>query len=72
VCQINKGEIVKALGLLYHLHIHNQIWKDISMDFITGLPRSEGKDAIFLVVDRLRKYVRFCGIQSKYTTTQVV
>jgi hypothetical protein len=38
VFQRNKGEIVKAPGLLHPLHIPNQIWEDISMDFITGLP----------------------------------
>jgi hypothetical protein len=72
VCQRNKGEIVKALGLLQPLHIPNQIWEEISMDFITGLPKSEGKDAIFVVMDRLTKYAHFCGIQSTYTTSQVV
>jgi hypothetical protein len=66
VFQRNKGEIVKALGLLQPLHIPNQRWEEISMDFITGLPKSEGKDAIFVVVDRLTKYAHFCGIQSTY------
>jgi hypothetical protein len=39
VCQCNKGEIVKSLGTLQPLMIPPAIWKDISMDFITGLPK---------------------------------
>jgi len=72
VCQRNKGDIVKYLGLLYPLHILNQIWKKISMYFITGLPKYEGKDAIFVDVDTLSKYGNVCGIQSTYATSQVV
>jgi hypothetical protein len=41
------------------------------MVFIIGLPKSKGKDAIFVVVDRLTKYSHFCRIQSTYTTIQV-
>jgi hypothetical protein len=40
VCQCNKGETVKSLGTLQLLLIPPSIWKDISMDFITGLPKS--------------------------------
>jgi hypothetical protein len=39
VCQRNKGETVKSLGTLQPLLIPPAIWKDISMDFITGLPK---------------------------------
>jgi hypothetical protein len=42
------------------------------MDFITCLSKLEGKDAIFVVMDRLTKYAHFCGIQSTYMTSQVV
>ena len=43
VCQCNKGETVKSLGTLQPLLIPPTIWKDISMDFITGLPKSRNK-----------------------------
>ena len=36
VCQRNKGETVKSLGTLQPLPIPPAIWRDISMDFITG------------------------------------
>jgi hypothetical protein len=49
VCQRNKGEIVKSLGTLQPLLIPPTIWKDISMDFITGLPKLGNKSVIMVV-----------------------
>jgi hypothetical protein len=43
VCQRNKGEIVKSPGTLQPLPIPPAIWKDISMEFIIGLPKSGNK-----------------------------
>jgi hypothetical protein len=71
VCQKNKGETVKYPGLLQSLHIPNQRWEEISMGFIKNLPKSKGKDANFVVVDRLKKYAHLCGIRSKYIAIQV-
>jgi hypothetical protein len=42
------------------------------MEFITGLPTSEGKYVIFVIVDRLTKYAHFVGISSKSKASQVV
>jgi hypothetical protein len=33
------------------------------MDFIEGLPMSDGNDMIFIVVDRLTKYAHFMGLK---------
>jgi len=41
------------------------------MDFITWLPMVQGKDCIFVVVDRLTKYAHFFSISAHYTTAQV-
>jgi hypothetical protein len=40
VCQWNKGETVKTWEHYNHSRFHQAIWKDISMDFIVGLPKS--------------------------------
>lgn len=39
---------------------------------VTGLSKSEGKDAIFVVIDRLTKYTHFRGIQSTMKANKVV
>ena len=41
------------------------------MDFITGLPMVQGKDCIFVIVDRLTKYSHFFAISAHYTAAQV-
>jgi hypothetical protein len=71
VCQRNKGEIVKSLSTLQPLLIPPAIWKDISMDFITSLPKSGNKSVIMVVVDRLFKYAHFCALQHPFTTSTV-
>jgi hypothetical protein len=42
-------------GLLRHLPVPQAPWQDISMDFVVGLPWSNGHDAIWVVADRLTK-----------------
>jgi hypothetical protein len=71
VCQCNKGETVKSLGTLQLLPIPPDIWKDISVDFITGLPKSGNKSVIMVVVDILSKYSHFCALQHPFTASTV-
>ena len=42
-CKRNKAENISSPGLLHPLHIPNQKWEEISMDFIEGLPYQTGK-----------------------------
>jgi hypothetical protein len=70
-CQRNKNENVMAPGLLHPLHIPNQKREEISMDFIEGLPMSNGKDKIFVVVDRLTKYAHFMAARKTDSTKQI-
>jgi hypothetical protein len=71
VCQRKKGETTKSLGTLQSLLITPVIWKDISMDFIIGLPKLGNKLVIMVVVDLLSKYAHFCALQHPFTTSTV-
>lgn len=59
VCQKNKSEHIPYPGLLQPLPVPEQAWTHISMDFIEGLPKSEGKDVIMVIVGRFTKYSHF-------------
>lgn len=41
------------------------------MDFIIGLPKVQGKDFIYVVVDRLTKFAHFYAISTSYTATHI-
>jgi hypothetical protein len=71
VYQCNKGETVKALGTLQPLSIPHAIWRDISMDFIVGIPKSGNMSVIIVVVYRLSKYAHFCALQHPFTASTV-
>jgi Integrase zinc binding domain len=60
ICQMSKSKNIKTPGLLQPLSIPNEAWQCISMDFISGLPKSEGKSVILVVVDRFTKYAHLC------------
>jgi hypothetical protein len=66
VCQQNKVETIKTLGLLQPLAIPSQHWEKVSMDFITGLPKFEGKSVIMVIVDRLTKYTHFFALSHPF------
>jgi hypothetical protein len=71
VCQCNKGETVKPPGTLQLLPIPPAIWRDISMDFITSLPKSRNKSVIMVVVYNLSKYAHLFTLQHLFTSSTV-
>ena len=71
ICRKCKHENVAYSGLLQPLQIPEQPWLSLSMDFIEGLPRSEGKDCVLVVVDRLTKFAHFAGLSHHYTVQEV-
>jgi hypothetical protein len=70
-CQRNKTESLQPAGLLRSLDVPSQVWVDISMDFIEGLPKVNGKSVILTVVDRFSKYSHFIALGHPYTAAFV-
>nr|GFD34794.1 transposon Ty3-I Gag-Pol polyprotein [Tanacetum cinerariifolium] len=47
-------------------------WDEISMDFVTGLPRTQRRhDAIWVVMDRLNKSAHFLPIRKDYSVSKL-
>ena len=70
-CQHNKTETLQPAGLLQPLTVLSQVWANIAMDFIEGLPKVGGKSVILTVIDRFSKYAHFIALSHPYTTTMV-
>ncbi len=71
ICAQNKVDNQAYPGLLQPLPIPQQIWEDLSMDFLEALPNSEGKDTILVVVDRFNKYSHFLPLRHPFTAKEV-
>jgi hypothetical protein len=70
-CQRVKAKHLKPAGTLQPLPIPSWKWEDISMDFITGLPRTlHDYNSIWVIVDRLTKSAHFLPVKSSYTVAK--
>ena len=74
-CSQNKSSNQPPAGLLQPLPVPTRPWSHISLDFVTGLPQSDGKTVILTVVDRFSKMAHFVPLPKLPTakeTAQVV
>jgi hypothetical protein len=72
ICQQAKHEHCKSPWLLSPLPIPESSWQDISMDFIKGLPSSQGYTVILVVVvDRFTKYAHFYPLKHPFSANSV-
>jgi len=65
-CQQNKVQHQRKAGELHPLEIQQGPWQEISIDIIGPLPKSNGMDAIVVIVDQFTKMI---GL--KATTTNI-
>eukprot|EP00253_Pinus_taeda_P029666 PITA_29666 len=71
-CQQVKAEHQHPTGLLQPIPIPEWKWETITMDVITGLPKSKrSNDSIMVVVDKLSKSAHFIPVQSTYRAAQI-
>lgn len=62
---------MQPAGLLQPLSIPKQIWSDISLDFVEGLPTSRGKNVILVVVDRFSNYCHLLSTAHPYSAVSI-
>ncbi|KAK2427510.1 hypothetical protein QL285_026084 [Trifolium repens] len=71
-CQKAKIEHQRPAGMLQSLDIPEWKWDSISMDFITGLPKTRRKhDSIWVIVDRLTKSAHFLPVRTTDTAAKL-
>lgn len=69
ICQHAKHEHTKPAGLLQPLPLPAGIWRELTMDFVEGLPLSGNANVIMVVVDRLSKYAHFVPLKHPFTVS---
>lgn len=70
-CNQQKTSCRPPAGLLHPLPVPHRPWSDISIDFITNLPVSEGHTVILTIVDRFSKLAHFVPLTKLPTAKEM-
>uniref|UniRef100_A0AAQ4RF45 Gypsy retrotransposon integrase-like protein 1 n=1 Tax=Gasterosteus aculeatus aculeatus TaxID=481459 RepID=A0AAQ4RF45_GASAC len=70
VCAQNKGTNRPSSGLLHPLPIPRRPWSHLALDFVSGLPLSEGNTVVLTAVDRFSKFAHFLPLPKLPTATK--
>ena len=72
-CGVRKGIEVEHIHPAGSLQpFHDQGWEGIPKDFLSRLLKMQGKDCIYVTVDRLAKLAHFPTISLDYSAAQVI
>jgi hypothetical protein len=72
-CQQVKAEHQHPTGLLQPLPVPEWKWETISLDFITGFPKTQKhNDSIMVVIDKLSKSAHFNPVKSTFKVIKTV
>jgi Integrase zinc binding domain len=71
VSQLNKIEHLSYPGLLELILVPDGACKVITMDFICGLSKSEGKNVIMVINNKFTKYYHLIGLAHPFSTATV-
>ena len=67
-CQQVKAEHQRPAGLLQPMEIPEWKWDQVTMDFVSDLPRTKNNhDSIWVIVDRLTKSAHFIPVLTTYS-----
>jgi len=71
ICQSTKHPNHLPFGLLQPLPIPENVWEDVSLDFVIGLPSFQIHTVVLVVVDRLSKAAHFGMLPTHFTAVKV-
>nr|GEU37907.1 transposon Ty3-I Gag-Pol polyprotein [Tanacetum cinerariifolium] len=71
ICQQTKYSTQAVGGHLQPLAMPSAVWKDVFMDFITGMPLSKGFTVVLVVVNRFSKYAHFAPLTAGFNAHKV-
>ena len=70
ICSQHKSTHQAPSGLLHPLPVPRRPWSHISLDFVTGLPPSDGKTVILTVIDRFSKTAQLIALPTLPTAKE--